>query len=113
MVIWTLYRHRILVVRLLMKVNHAIVANFDVANMSLNTIRENKIIAKISELKVRHHGRLLDNYAYAIKSNSFFSPGNKHYNNRRHTKYLTNTCNMAATVIITQLGKQQKNINVI
>ena len=36
---------------LLMKVNHVIVANFYVANMSLNAIRENKILAKISEFQ--------------------------------------------------------------
>ena len=34
---------------LLMKVNHAIVANFNVANMSFKAIRENKILMKISE----------------------------------------------------------------
>ena len=37
---------------LLMKVNHVIVANFYVANMSFNTIREHKILAKISEFTV-------------------------------------------------------------
>ena len=37
---------------LLMKVNHVIVANFYVANMSFNAILENKIIAKISEFTV-------------------------------------------------------------
>ena len=37
---------------LLMKVNHVIVANFHVDNMSFNTIRENKIHAKISEFTV-------------------------------------------------------------
>ena len=35
-----------------MKVNHAIVANFYVANMSFNAIRENKILAKISKFTV-------------------------------------------------------------
>ena len=34
--------------RLLIKVNHAIVANFSVAKMSFYAIRENDIIAKIS-----------------------------------------------------------------
>ena len=38
--------------RLLMKVNHVIVAIFYVANMSFNAIRENKILAKISEFTV-------------------------------------------------------------
>ena len=37
---------------LLMAINHFIVANFCVANMSFNTIRENKILAKISEFTV-------------------------------------------------------------
>ena len=37
---------------LLMKVNHAIVAIFSIANMSFNTIRENIILAKISEFTV-------------------------------------------------------------
>ena len=43
---------------LLMKVNLVIVANFLVANMSFNAVRENKILAKISEFTVsegRHH----------------------------------------------------------
>ena len=35
--------------RLLMKVNHVIVANIYVSNMSFNAIRENKILANISE----------------------------------------------------------------
>ena len=35
--------------RLLIYVNHALVANFNVAIMSFNAIRENKILAKISE----------------------------------------------------------------
>ena len=38
--------------QLLMKVNHVIVANFYVANMSFNTFRENKILAKISKFIV-------------------------------------------------------------
>ena len=37
-----------LLCHLLMKVNHVIVANFYVANMSFNAICENKILAKIS-----------------------------------------------------------------
>ena len=37
-----------------MKVNHVIVANFNVANMSFNAIRENKILAKISEFTVHN-----------------------------------------------------------
>ena len=37
---------------LLMKVNHVIIANFYVANMYFNAIRENKILAKISEFTV-------------------------------------------------------------
>ena len=35
-----------------MKVNHVIVANFYVANMSFNAIRENKILAKTFEFTV-------------------------------------------------------------
>ena len=35
-----------------MKVNHVIVAIFYVVNMSVNTIRENKVLAKISEVTV-------------------------------------------------------------
>ena len=38
--------------RLLIFVSHAVVANFNVANMSFNAIRENKILAKISEFTV-------------------------------------------------------------
>ena len=38
--------------RLLIYVNHALVANFNVADMSFNAIRENKILMKISELTV-------------------------------------------------------------
>ena len=37
------------ITHLLMKVNRVIVANFYVANMSFNAIRENKILAEISE----------------------------------------------------------------
>ena len=37
---------------LLMKVNHVKVENVYLANMSLNTIHENKILAKISEFTV-------------------------------------------------------------
>ena len=36
----------------MMKANHVIVANFYVTNMSFNTIRENEILAKISEFIV-------------------------------------------------------------
>ena len=36
----------------LMKVNHVIVANFYIADMSFNAIRDNKIAAKISEFTV-------------------------------------------------------------
>ena len=38
--------------RLVILVNHALVTNFDVANMSFNVIRENKVLAKISGLTV-------------------------------------------------------------
>ena len=41
-----------LLCRLLVYLNHVIVANFYVANMSFNTICENKILAKISEFTV-------------------------------------------------------------
>ena len=37
---------------LLMYVSHALVANYDIANMSFNAIRENKILAKNSEITV-------------------------------------------------------------
>ena len=37
---------------LLMKVNHVNGLNFYVANISVNTIRENKILTKISEFTV-------------------------------------------------------------
>ena len=36
---------------LLMQVNHALVAIFNVANMSFNDIRKNKIIVKIPNLQ--------------------------------------------------------------
>ena len=35
-----------------MEVNHALVANFNVANMSFNAIRENKVLAKVSGFTV-------------------------------------------------------------
>ena len=38
--------------RLLVYVNHAIVAIFNVANVYFNAIRENRILAKISEFTV-------------------------------------------------------------
>ena len=38
--------------RLVIKENHAIVANFRVAKMSFNAIRENKIIANFSEFTI-------------------------------------------------------------
>ena len=38
--------------RLLIKENHALVANFSVANMSYNAIRENKNLAKITGFTV-------------------------------------------------------------
>ena len=41
-----------LLCHLLMKVNHVIVMNFYIANMSFNTIRENKILAKIYQFTV-------------------------------------------------------------
>ena len=37
---------------LLIQVNHALIADFNVTNMSFNAIRENKILAKISEFTV-------------------------------------------------------------
>ena len=43
-----------LLCHLLMKVNHVMIGNFYVANMSFNAIRENKILAKISEFTVWH-----------------------------------------------------------
>ena len=43
---------------LLNSVNHALVANFNVANMYLNAIRENKILAKISEFTVIVLGKI-------------------------------------------------------
>ena len=41
---------------LLMRVNHVIVAIFYVDNMSFNAIRENKILAKISQFTVLKSG---------------------------------------------------------
>ena len=38
---------------LLMVVNRALVADFNVTNMSFNAIRENKILAKIPEFRVK------------------------------------------------------------
>ena len=38
--------------RLLISVNHAIVAIFNIANMSFNSFSENKILIKISEFTV-------------------------------------------------------------
>ena len=38
--------------RLLLQVNHALVVIFHVTNLSFNAIRENKILAKISEFTV-------------------------------------------------------------
>ena len=38
--------------RLLLKVNHALGANFNVVNMSFRAISENKILANISEFTV-------------------------------------------------------------
>ena len=40
---------------LMKKVNHVIVANIYVANMSFNAIREIKILAKISDFTVTPH----------------------------------------------------------
>ena len=39
--------------RLVILVNHALVTNFDVANMSFNAIRKNKVLAKISGFTVK------------------------------------------------------------
>ena len=41
-----------LLCHLLMKVNHVMIVNFYVGNMSFNAIHENKILAKISEFTV-------------------------------------------------------------
>ena len=41
--------------RLVIYVNHALVANFNVANMSFNAIRESKILTKLSEFMVHVH----------------------------------------------------------
>ena len=43
---------------LLMKVNHVVVANFYVANMSFHAIREYEILTKISEFTVPHRTML-------------------------------------------------------
>ena len=45
--------------RLLIYVNHALVANFNVANMSFNAIRENKILAKIPNLQYNFETQLV------------------------------------------------------
>ena len=42
--------------RLLIWVNHALVANFNVANISFNAIFENKILAKIPEFTIPANG---------------------------------------------------------
>ena len=52
--------------------------------------------------------RYAENDFFFFQFNSLFTPGYKHSNNRRYNRYLTNTCNMAAIVIIILLGKQQK-----
>ena len=41
-----------LLCRLLIRVNLALFANFHITNMSFNAIRENKVLAKISESTV-------------------------------------------------------------
>ena len=46
-----------------MKVNNVIIANFYVANMSFGAIRENKILAKISEFTVIGHQTPIDRCA--------------------------------------------------
>ena len=46
---------------LLMEVNHALVANFNVANMSFDAIRENKVLAKISGLTVLYNFSSFEN----------------------------------------------------
>ena len=54
-----------LLCHLLMKVNHVMIANFYVANMSFNAIRENKILAKISEFTVVRRLAALTRNAYS------------------------------------------------
>ena len=46
------WRNSEIILSLLIKVNHAFVAIFNVANTSFNAILENKILAKISEFSV-------------------------------------------------------------
>ena len=51
-----------------MKVNHVIVANIHVSNMSFNAIRENKILVKISEFTVaKCHEPVQSDYQYNMK----------------------------------------------
>ena len=45
---------------LLIYVNHALVLNFNVANMSFNANHENKILAKISEFTLSHGLRFIE-----------------------------------------------------
>ena len=56
--------------RLLMKVDHHLVADFNVANMSFNAIRENKILTKISEFTVSALCTLLSSEVYKLFQNS-------------------------------------------
>ena len=51
-----------------MKVNHAIVANFYVANMSFYAIHENKILAKISENEFTVVFEMLEHLPYMIRN---------------------------------------------
>ena len=46
------WRNSEIILSLLIKVNHAFVAIFNVANTSFNAILENKILTKISEFSV-------------------------------------------------------------
>ena len=54
--------------RLLIKVNHAIVVIFEVANMPFNAIRDNKILAKISQFTVVHAVKMQLSYPLVFSS---------------------------------------------
>ena len=51
----TSLRHGEIILWLKMEVNHVLIMNFNVTNMSFNPIHENKILTKISEFTVVIH----------------------------------------------------------
>ena len=58
----------------LIKVIYALVANFKVSNMSLNAIRENKILAKFSNLQyIQEHNKQIDHSSQICFTGKFFT----------------------------------------